>query len=68
MAEPNEIKQTTWSLPKGKHFQAISWAFAVEQLEYLINGIIAEERLTNAALTRINARIDHWLEEQGGGN
>ena len=60
----NEIKTSTWKLPKGKIFTAISWGFVVEQLEYLINPLVEEERKTNAAIQRIIDKVDSWIEEE----
>ena len=60
----NELQTSTWKLPKGKMFTAISWGFVVEQLEYLINPLVEEEGKVNTAIQRIIDKVDSWLEEE----
>jgi hypothetical protein len=60
----NELQTSTWKLPKGKMFTAVSWGFVVEQLEYLINPLVEEEGKVNTAIQRIIDKVDSWLEEE----
>ena len=54
----------TFTLPDGDQAKLITWAFVMKKLNSELSPIIEQLSETNAALTRINARVDEWLEEQ----
>lgn len=64
-AQENELKSSTWKLPKGKSMELITWRYTIEQLAYLINGLVEEETKINAAIVRINNKLDEWIDQEG---
>lgn len=55
-----------FDLPDDDSVALIPWAYVVAKFEVILDGVINNEESINADLKRIEARVDHWLEEQGG--
>ena len=55
-----------FDLPDNDSVALIPWAYVVAKFEVILDGVINNEGSINADLKRIEARVDHWLEEQGG--
>jgi hypothetical protein len=53
-----------FDLPDNDSVALVPWAYVVAKFEVILEGIINNEASINSDLERIEARVDHWLEEQ----
>lgn len=60
----DDTKPVTFELPDGDVANLITWAYVVKKLNEQLQPTITEIGKINTALTRINTRVDQWLEEQ----
>jgi hypothetical protein len=64
MAQFDDSIPVTMNLPDGDVARLITWAYVLKELnEQLLPSVLALESI-NTQLSRINTRVDEWLEEQ----
>lgn len=67
MAARDNTIPVTFELPDGDTVDLITWDFVLKKLEEEMAETLAYLSDNNTQLSRIDARIDEWLAEQGEG-
>jgi hypothetical protein len=62
----DDTKPLSFELPDGDVANVITWAFVIKKLNTELQPTIEQLGMINSSLTRINARVDYWLEQQQG--